>query len=382
MKMYRLVPALALCATACGTAPPPPPPPLAKASSPPCPPPPAAEPDRREGFVVTDAWPKDLDEAAFERLLSRAKEEQSTALIVVHDGKLIHASNPLGKGELDMPSFAMSVTKSVVALLIGTMVDDGVLELDQPLSEKLVPEWKDTDKAPLTLRHLLNHASGLDTTRAISKAMKDGKIIGPWNIETTGLGAELVSPIGTKFQYNNQAVDFLSVLVHRVYGDIHLDDALQKLVFADLGVLGAFWGKKDEAGHPHAAGEILMRPIDLAKVGQLVLDGGTWQGKRLLSERWMTEMLKPGQSLYDGCGLLWWRNGRKPPTGEPFEPLAYRADGYLGQYIIVVPDKRLVAVRMRDPKRTSWDPDELSYKDFMWDVLALAGHDIPEDERR
>ena len=104
-----------------------------------------------------------------------------------------------------------------------------------------------------------------------------------------------------------------------------------------------------------------------------VLDGGRWQGEPILTEAWMKQMLSAGQPHYDGCGLLWWLDGPKREDGSR-EVLSYRADGYLGQYVIVVPDKRLVAVRMRDPNRTSWSPDEGSYKNFYQHVLAVAGH--------
>lgn len=330
--------------------------------------------------MVAASWPDELDRAAFERMRERATEEHSTALLLLHDGKLLHADNPLGEGDLDEPSIAMSATKSVVALLIGKLVDDGALSLDEPLSDELVPEWKDDERASITLRHLLNHTSGLDPTRATAHAFADGKKVRPIDIEKTGTEARLVTPVGEKFAYNNQAVDFLSVIVRRLYTDgVRLDDMLQKHLFVDLGVAGAFW-MTDAKGDPRAAGELVMRPIDLAKIGQLVLDRGMWRGERLLSEEWMTAMLGPGQDLYDGCGLLWWRDGRKRADGTR-EVLAYRADGYLGQYIIVVPDKRMVAVRMRDPRRTSGDPKEYTYRDFMWDALAVAGHAIPEDER-
>jgi CubicO group peptidase (beta-lactamase class C family) len=339
----------------------------------------AAPPVMRDSFMVDATWPDALDRPAFERLRKRAAEEHSTALILLHDGKLLHEENPLGKGELDTPSIAMSATKSVVALLIGKLVDQGALSLDEPLATTHVPEWKTGGRETISLRHLLNHTSGLDPVRASARAFVDNKRVGPFDIEKTGVEAELVTPVGSKFKYNNQAVDFLSVIVRRLFPDgVRLDDMLQKLIFADLGVVGAFWSK-DDRGDPRAAGELMMRPIDLAKIGQLVLDGGSWRGKRILSKGWMDTMLSAGQPLYDGCGLLWWRDGRKRDGGR--EVVAYRADGYLGQYIIVVPDKRLVAVRMRDPRRTSWSAEEYNYKDFMWDVLAMAGHPIAANER-
>ncbi|MCB9540472.1 MAG: beta-lactamase family protein [Myxococcales bacterium] len=421
----RRAPAVALAAvllTACGAAP-------------------ATPPATRHGLPVLDAPPAALDAAALAHLVARAEAEHSTGLIVLHDGRIVVES--YFGADPQTASMAMSVTKSVVALGIGALVDAGHLDLDEPLAARLVPEWAGTDKATLTTRHLLNHTSGLPLERYGAGGEGDAA----WRtrtIEAHVLGAALVTPPGAAFAYNNDAVDFLSVVARRAEPErLYLDDTLQRLVFGPLGVTGAFWSK-DGRGDPRGGGELIIRPIDLAKIGQLVLDRGVWQGRRVLSAAWIDQMLAPGQPLTDQCGLLWWRDGRakahvltearlkrwtergvdaahveaaRPLLGQRFdtlqaarvalarrvgddallaieakmkpvwlferdtEVLAYRADGWLGQYVVVVPSKRLVAVRTRDPRRTSWNPDEFGYPDFRWDVLAVAGLTVPPAER-
>ena len=398
----------------------------------------------REGFTVATATPEALNQADLDALRANAAAENSSALIVVHDGAIV-LEEYFG-GDPDLPIMAMSVTKSVAALGIGAMIDKQVITLDEPLADRVVPEWKGSDRAPITLRHLMNHTSGLDPVRylvAEGPTPRHERTIARHVLQDTPLRT---SP-GEVFAYNNNAVDFLSVVARRANPEhLYFDDVLQWTIFGPLHATGAMWSK-DGRGDPRAAGELMIRPIDLAKIGQLVLDRGVWQGERVLSEAWIDVMLAQGQEHTDQCGLLWWRDGRpdeffldearlarwkerveasddllqkaRPMLGQRFsdlpaaearlaaligaeqlaslkdrlarantwllnrttEVLAYRADGWLGQYVVVVPSARLIAVRMRDGRRTSWNPEEFTYGDFRWDVLKLAGYDIPKEHR-
>ncbi len=170
---------------------------------------------------------------------------------------------------------------------------------------------------------------------------------------------------------------------------------------------------KDSEGTPRAAGELLIRPADFAKIGQLMLDDGVWQGTRIVPEGWVKRSTAAGQSLDESCGLLWWRLGTfanvvddpllaawhdagvtdevlrplRALKGQKFDREQYRdgllktvgadglraidaavkngnhvpfsdqvaagpiqgfaAEGWLGQFIVVIPGSHLVAVRMR-----------------------------------
>lgn len=328
-------------------------------------------PQALEGFPIDERWPAELDRTVFEQIKVRAAEEQSTSLILIHDGKLIHRSNPSGKGDWNDRTPMMSVSKSVVALHFGMLVDKGTLTLDEPLSTRLIPEWKGDQRKEITLRHLLNHSSGLDGKRYHQTTPQGDSRTQPTGIEKHGLAASLVSPVGSKFAYNNQATSFLSVVSRRASQGASMDDYLQLTLFYKLGVVGALW-ETDPLGTPMAEGGLYLRPIDLAKIGQLVLDGGMWQGERLLSETWMKQMLSPGSSLSNKCGLLWWL--RRPKTKEPGQKSvwAFAADGYLGQQLIIVPSKRLIAVRTRDPRKVGFDEKRYNYHAFLDEIYELA----------
>lgn len=300
-----------------------------------------------------------VDPDALAALRVRARAERSAALLLWVDGEMV-VDESYGN-EPDAPLVAMSVSKSVVVLRIGQLVEQGALELDAPLSESIVPEWKDPARARITLRHLLDHTSGLDPARYAS----DAEGFRTLTIEGHIPAMASVDEPGARFAYNNAAVDMLAVVARRADpSGRSLDVQLEAALFEPMGIGGTSW-LTDGNGDPRAAGELLIHPRGLLAIGQLMLDRGRFGGQQLVPASWVDTIVRPGP--YPGCGLLWWLDRR---DGE--EAVAsWVADGYLGQYIVVVPEARAVAVRMRDGNSTSWDPAEFSYPEFRSDVLAL-----------
>jgi len=386
---------------------------------------PCVERATRGGFPVATPDEAGLRADALRTLLTDARASGSHAVVVVRDGRLAVEEYFGGRPH---PICAMSVSKSVAQLAVAVMVREARAGLDERMSRTFRAWRGDRRKDKVTLRHLLTHTSGLDVTRAAW-----------WRAETTERALER-APMhhepGMDFRYNNAAVDFLSVFV-RARMRMHLDDLLQREVFGPIGVRGAHWAK-DPGGHPMAAGELFIEPVELAKVGQLMLQDGVWEGRRILPPGWVERSTAPGQPFTESCGLLWWlhaprrwslrddllaswdeagvptalRSRLLPLVGRPFdsaealarardalltpdqrrdlpralrpqrvEPArvaltgpvdAYYANGWVGQWVVVVPSRRIVAVRMRDASsqdRNDSSPHE--YSRFLDDVLAL-----------
>jgi len=368
-----------------------------------------------------------LDPARVAAMLQRAAEEQSSAVVILKQGKVAverYADDDTG------PVNAMSVSKSVVSLAVGRLILDGKFNLNSRLAT-LVKGWPRKGlRSRITIRHLLNHTSGLATRRF-------GK-------EEDILARAMTAPMhfepGSRFQYNNNAVDLLAAVVKRVTGE-HLDAHLQRMIFEPMGIRDTRW-LRDPRGVPLAAGALSLRPVDLAKLGQLVLQKGMWNGKQLVPRKWVSLLLKPGSEVAANAGLLWWRKGplayklapgvlavwaaegvpaatikkARPLLGVTHQSrdayfaalekalgpkdlrkvralgdggsaipmyftadrgpvISYSAAGWLGQFLIIVPSRELVAVRMRragpmDYKRKG--PQD-SYGEFEADMLRLAG---------
>jgi CubicO group peptidase (beta-lactamase class C family) len=261
-----------------------------------------ARPGRAEDapFPPANAADVGIDGAALERLKTRAEKAGSDAVVVVKDGKLI-ADWDFGKPR--GPIEAMSATKSIVNLAVGRLIDEGKIKsLDQPVCE-FYPEWRQGRKAQITVRHLLNHTSGLQNNP------KAGEIYASPDFVQFALAAELSDDPGARCAYNNKAVNLLAGIVQKASGR-RMDTYIREEIFAPLGITDFTWSL-DSAGNPHAMAGLQIRAIDLAKVGQMMLDGGKWKGRQVVSEDWVrASTAQPGQPYELSCGLLWWLMGK------------------------------------------------------------------------
>jgi len=364
---------------------------------------------------------------ALEKLRKRAEEAKSDAVVILKDGRLV-ADWDFGRER--GPIEAMSATKSIVSLAIGRLIDAGKIKsIDQPVCE-FYPEWKQGRKKLITLRHLLSQTSGLQNVASTPVEINPSP-----DFVQLALAAELSDEPGSKFLYNNKAVNLLAGVVQRASG-MRMDKYLAKEIFEPLGMTEVGW-TLDRSGNPHGMSGLQIRAIDLAKIGQMMLDEGSWKGKQILSKDWVSKSIAPSQDLYPSYGLLWWLHPESESLavddsivkhfkdkgmtkaslkkleslkGKPIEatkfwstvgqilrgdevlktklaelnaglpqlkPIvsgpvrSYEAQGYLGQYLIVIPRDRIVAVRQRRGPGTN-NPEEESKRGFAGFGEAVA----------
>ncbi|WP_373044798.1 serine hydrolase domain-containing protein [Vulgatibacter sp.] len=260
--------------------------------------------------------------AALERLVAEAAATQSTAIVVRQGGR-----EAVRRWFDERPRLVgtQSVTKSVAALAVGRLLTIGALDsLDVPM-HRFFPTWAHDGRSAITLRHVLTHSSGL----------------GPPEVRypsavATALAAPLVAAPGTSFRYDGVTVQLVAEVVRQLAGK-PLDRFVGDELFAPLGITRWHW-RTDAVGLPDVSGGLALAAEDLATVGQLLLDGGTWQGKQLLSAAFLAELQRPSQAQ-PRYGLLWW-----------LEPDGIRANGWQGQHLLVLPAKKLVVVRLREPR--------------------------------
>jgi CubicO group peptidase (beta-lactamase class C family) len=246
-----------------------------------------------------------FDVKLLEPLLKRAEETHSDALVVMHRGELVGVWR-FGKPKQLVET--MSVTKSIVNLAIGKLVTKGLLtSIDEPVCS-FYPEWKQGRKKNITIRHIMNHVSGLQSERTTK-----GEIYPSPDFVQLALCAELTHEPGAEFFYNNKAVNLLAGIVERICGQ-KLDAFMTAEIFAPLGIAEFYW-QKDNAGNPHAMAGLGLFPEDLAKVGQLMLNRGIWSGQQVIDASWFD--LIESQNL-GSIGLLWWveRNATYRLEGE------------------------------------------------------------------
>jgi CubicO group peptidase (beta-lactamase class C family) len=118
---------------------------------------------------------------------------------------------------------------------------------------------------------------------------------------------------GTSFQYSNNGVDFLAALAGKLAGkpmNVYLDEKL----FRPLGIADIGW-MLDDKGVPFGAGEMMIRPLDLAKVGAALATGGQWHGAPVVERSWIEQSSAVGSKLEPTYGLLWWRMAEVTAVG-------------------------------------------------------------------
>lgn len=284
-----------------------------------------------------------MREALLQHIQRRAEESDSDVVYITQEGEVL--LDWTSESELPLLEI-MSIGKSIIALAIGMLIDEGKIpDIDMPIFH-LYPEWYQGEKQKITLRMLMNHTSGIQTIpdgNEISRAPDSVKLV---------LCAELSNLPGQKFFYNNKAVCLLSGIIQRV-SEQSVDEYVKQKLFTPLGISEFGWNR-DAVGNPRSLGGVQMRTKDLYKIAQLVMDKGVWKGKKLLKEDWLEQMLTPSVESRHKCGLLWWVYQK---------PLIYAAQGYLGQWLYILPEKKIIAIRqMRSGKRPLDQVDE--YKDF------------------
>lgn len=256
-------------------------------------------------------------------------------------GKVAHG--PESKHDL------RSVTKSVMSLLFGVALDR---ELIKDINEAIFdwfPEYSDLrtpQKERISLRHLLTMSAGFEWNEFIpftDPNNSEMRMLASADQHRYVLEQPVVAPGGQVWNYNGGGTLLLGAVIAKA-ADRALDDVAHKFLFEPLGITDFTWTKNSENGILEVGG-LRLCSRDLAKIGQLVLNGGNWHGRQIVSERWVKEStaahIGPPDLTYF-YGYQWWL-GRSLLVGER-EVQWICAMGLGGQRIFAVPALDLVVV--------------------------------------
>ena len=266
-----------------------------------------------------------------------------------------------------------SVSKSIVGLLYGIALGEGrVPELDTPLVDQF-PEYADLAADParrrMTVAHALTMTLGTewDESRPYTDA-RNSEIAMEMADDRYRfiLDRPIVAEPGSRWVYNGGTTALLAHLIARGTGTRLLDYAREKL-FEPLGISNVEWTLRSN-GKPAAASGLRLRPRDLAKIGQLVLNGGQWGGRQLVPADWLKDSFRHHAVAEDGLGYgyQWWLSGRDWDT----EP--WRAGfGNGGQRLVVLPGLSLVVVIMAGNynQPDAWKLSVAIMRDFLLPAL-------------
>jgi len=216
---------------------------------------------------------------------------QIYSLVVQQNDKIIYNHYFNGKTNADLFN-NQSLTKSVMSLLIGIAIDKGyITSVDEKIVKYLPELAKDTDKRKqgITIRQIMNQASGLwheDLTRMDKYFALD-------NPSDYALNAPLVSEPDKVFHYNNAATHILSVILTKATGMSTLAFG-NKYLFGPLDIKNVKWGKMKD-GYYDGCGllSVQMATTDMTRIMSLLLHEGNYNGKSVVSSKWINQLLHP-----------------------------------------------------------------------------------------
>jgi CubicO group peptidase (beta-lactamase class C family) len=237
-----------------------------------------------------------------------------------------------------------SVTKSVTSALIGIAIEEGFIEnVDQTLADYLIGSVADSiekEKGQITLRQLLTMSCGLEWFEIGTYSEYSNWITAPDQIEYI-LNKPMVTTPGTVFNYSDGAAHLVSVILTEATGMNALEFAGLYL-FAPLDISGRPW-RTDNRGYNLGGVALQITPRDMLKFGTLYLQNGVYDGKQVIAAEWVSASTQSHISTNNAVpygpnyGYYWW-------TGRAYARDYYFANGYGGQFIVVVPGWNLVAV--------------------------------------
>jgi CubicO group peptidase (beta-lactamase class C family) len=315
-----------------------------------------------------DGWPvasvnedKLIDRAALCRMADRlaaSSDANVHAVLVARGGKLVFERYFRGSDEIngrpvrkvtfdaDTLNNVKSVSKSVASLAVGIAIDRGLIgSINEPIFS-FFPELSDLrspEKERIQLLHALTMSMGLEWVEATpdneGNNDEERMHMAPDPCRYV-LGLAATAQAGQEFFYNTGALTLVSAIIRKATGR-PLDEFARATLFEPLGITGVEWIRVK--GDTDAGGGLRLRPRDMAKIGQLVLAGGRWNDRQVVSKAWIDASMTPrmdatGLFFY---GYLWWL-GRSLLNGREVHWAGALGRG--GQSIRIVPELDLVVV--------------------------------------
>jgi CubicO group peptidase (beta-lactamase class C family) len=314
-------------------------------------------PGGNEAASPDSPWRVSQGPAALDRLVASAFREpdpgrlrRTRAILVAKDGRIIAERYAPDFGETTrFPGWSM--TKSVLNALVGILVGENRLSLTD---RALMPNWDASDpRASITLDDLLRMRSGLAFSEVYEDLRSDviEMLFNRPDAAAYAANRRLMAQPGTTWSYASGTTNILSAILRRVVGDDDYPSWPRRALFAPLGMTSAII-EPDASGTFVASSFMLATARDWARFGQLYLQDGVWERRRLLPSGWVrysTAQTPQAPGLI--YGAHWWL-GLKPELGGGTAAAlriprdAFFAVGHEGQVLTVIPSLSLVVVRL------------------------------------
>ena len=313
-------------------------------------------------LIPEDGWPVETLEKSHidEKVISLFIDEVVLKPADSIDDPYIHGMLIARSGKLVLEEYfhgfdrnkahdTRSASKSLASVLAGAAIYSGVpLALDSPVFQTILGETAsnevvtDPRRQRINLKHLLSMSSGLDcddgdsSSKGNENTMQSQQSQPDWYRYTMDL--DMVGEPGEKAVYCSAGMNLVGAVLAAASGR-KLEDLFLELIARPLQI-DHYYLNISPTGHPYLGGGIYWQPRDFMKLGQLMLNGGTWNGQRIVSEEFAKQSISTIYQMKDkGYGYAWWTlnyayKGRQVK--------AFFAAGNGGQIVMGIPELELL----------------------------------------
>jgi CubicO group peptidase (beta-lactamase class C family) len=276
-------------------------------------------------------------------------------------------------------SNSFSMAKSIVSLAVGCAIDDGRIRgVEQPVGD-FFPQFTEYGGTTLTIRHLLTMSAGVDFQESYSNIFSTTTQMYYSNdLNKITFGMKQIEEPGVNFIYQSGVTQLLANIIEKATGENLSEYVSRKLWTPMQAEENALWSLDRKDGIEKAYCCFNSNARDFARFGQLILNGGKWNGKTLVSESYLREATTADSSLIFKTidkpnrhyGYQFWileKNGMRIPY----------LRGMLGQYVFAIPDRNVVVVRLGHKRDLGYTNDDWYYPvdiniwlDAAFDIIA------------
>ena len=260
------------------------------------------------------------------------KTQNMHNITIIRGGRIIYECG-FGGHDGGAPKMTFSACKSITSIAVGMLIDDGLLSLTESAAEIFGDRVGLIDKLRLegvTVEALLTMRSGI--------VFNEAECFASANWVKSFFSSAVQGKIGETFNYNSLNTYILSAIVYKKTGK-HLQEYLSERLFEPLGIVNYAW-EKCPMGIEKGGWGLYMRPEDMGKIGMLVMDGGVWEGKRIISEEYLKSAttahakVPPDMGSFDYGYQMW--VGRDTDT--------FLFNGMLGQNVLGFRESGIIVV--------------------------------------
>jgi CubicO group peptidase (beta-lactamase class C family) len=288
------------------------------------------------------------------------EELETVAVLAIRNDSVLYEFYWDGYSDSSL-SGSFSIAKSITSLLIGAALKEGkIRSLEEPVGTYL-EEFRSGEKAKLRIIDVLTMSSGSNWDEAYANPFSvTTELYYGHNVYKTATGVSIIHPPGTLHEYKSGDTQLLGLILEKATGKSLSAYASEKLWQPMGAEHAALWSTDEVGGSEKAYCCFNSNARDFARLGKLMLDSGRWKGNEIIPMDYFRQSIKPcmipdvtGQPC-NYYGYQWWII--------PSRPEIFYARGILGQYVIVIPSKKTIIVRLgkkRSDKRIDNAPAEV-----------------------